>query len=273
MCFLVDVLSFTAKLYENFLDQNLPVCDEIITLCLNSELFQAQKIDLLLRSFANKDNKYKTYKHRFICAGIVKTDESESQFLELKDDFLKHYECRRKFFKHSAEQRQMMSESICEANIQNLTLFSMVFDMFNSNHQNDIKKFKCIDLGKMNIDESQKLGEKSSFILYNCARITAILDKFYSYVDQGSYEKLKDINDLDFYHLLKTDYERKICSNFLFNCESIFEEIYQSLTKKEKNAIQIRINISKLLVFINDLINNFSKYYSKIHIIEVKFLT
>ncbi|RNA17721.1 DALR anticodon-binding domain-containing, partial [Brachionus plicatilis] len=264
----LDVLPLTAELYKNFLNENLPVYDGIQTLCLNSELFQAQKIDLLLRSFSDIDHKHKRYEHGFICTGIVKIDENEPSYFDLRDDFLKHYECRQKFFKYSAEQRQMMSEQICEVNIQNLTLFSLVYDMFNSNHQTDIKKFKCIDLEKIKIDENQKLGEQSSFILYNCARISAILDKFYSNVDQGLFEKLKNTDDLDFYNLLKTNYERKICSNFLFKCESIFDEIYQSLTISGKNSVQIRINISKLLCFTNDLFNHFSKYYSKIRIIE-----
>ena len=265
-------MPLTAELYKDFLNRNLPEHGELITLCLNSELFQAQKIDLLLRSFSEIDNKHKTYKHRFISTGIVKIDENEPNYLDLKDDFLKHYENRHAFFKNSAEQRQMTTENICEANIQNLTIFSIVFDMFNTNHQNDIIKFRCIDSERTKTFDNQKLGEQSSFILYNCARISAILDKFNSFVDQGFFEKLKNSDDLDFYSLLKSDFERKICSNFLFKCETIFDEIYNSLTMNENNSIQIRLNISKLFSFINDLINYFSKYYSKIHIIEVNFL-
>lgn len=264
-------MSLTAELYKDFLNQNLPEHDEIITLCLNSELFQAQKVDLLLRSFSEVDNKHKTYKHRFISTGIVKIDENEPNYLELKDDFLKHYENRRTFFKHSAEQRQMTTENICEANIQNLTIFSILYDLFNTNHQNDIIRFRCADLERIKNFDSQKLGEQSSFILYNCARISAILDKFNSFVDQGFFEKLKNSDDLDFYNLLKSDFERKMCSKFLFKCEAIFDEMYRSLTINEAKSVQIRFNLSRLLSFINDLINYFSKYYSKIHIIEVNF--
>ena len=168
------------------MNENLENNKRILTLCMNSEFYMHQKIDLILRAIQKNDENHKTYDHMFICTGNVRIEENES---DISSDFLYHYETRKKFFKYSAEQRQMISEELSDANIENLTLFSIVFDLFNSNHQTDIKKFKCIDLEQMELDDRVKLGEQSSFILYNCARISAILEKFNSFVKQGRHSK------------------------------------------------------------------------------------
>ncbi|CAF0781654.1 unnamed protein product [Brachionus calyciflorus] len=264
----VDSVMITGLCYQEFLTKNLKNSSKILTICLNSEFFQHQKFDLILRAFNGNEESHKFYTHNFICTGNVKVDENETSTIKVTNDFFDHYRSRKEFFKYSAEQRQMTPEELSEANIENLTLFSIIFDLFNTNHQIDIKKFKYIDLSQMELDDKVKLGEQSSFILYNCARISAIFDKFDTYVKQGRFNELPKIDDLDFFTLLKTDYEKKICSQFLFKFESIMDEIYDSLNQIKDSSLQIKINISKLFSFMSDLINQFSKYYSKIHILE-----
>jgi hypothetical protein len=108
---------------------------------------------------------------------------------------------RKKYFEYAAKQRQMISNDLNQSNINNLTLFSIVFDLFSANHQNDLGKFKLADFYKVealsaqsdNDDSDQfdedentlKMCEQSSFILYNCARLNAIIEKFQIMVKKG----------------------------------------------------------------------------------------
>lgn len=92
-----------------------------------------------------------------------------------------HLDSREKFFRDSAEQRSLISDDLCEQNIRNFTKFSLVFDLLSTNHSNEIKRFKIMPENADNC-----LSEHSSFILYNCARIKAILDKHENLVNQGN---------------------------------------------------------------------------------------
>lgn len=131
-----------------------------------SEYYQRQKVDLLSR--VNQ----REYNVKYCCIGNVNSQDDQTAQA--------HIDSREKFFRDSAKQRNLVSDNLSEKNIKNFTKFSLVFDLLITNHSNDIKKFKIMP---ENADDC--LSEHSSFILYNCARIKAILDKFQNLVNQG----------------------------------------------------------------------------------------
>ncbi len=183
--------------FENFIE-NKSNSNFLFNLCLNAEYLQRQKVDLLARMVNKKnDNPLETNKLKYICTGSVKIhsetliDEKDSKLI---NDSLYNYKSREKYFRYAAEQRQKISnESIYEENIKNLTLFSIVYDLLNTKHHNDINKFKIIDPSQLNVelydfddlDQELKLSEQSSFILYNCARLNAIVEKYDSNISNG----------------------------------------------------------------------------------------
>lgn len=82
---------------------------------------------------------------------------------------------------------------------------------------------------------------------------------------------MPSINDINYVIQLNSDFERKLCYDFLFKYESIFDELHESLNldnASSEKSLQIKLNTTKLIKFLVDLSNLVSKYYSKIHILE-----
>lgn len=182
------------------------------------------------------------------------------------DSILSAYELRERYFKYSAEQRQLLPDEFNSSNMRHLTQFSFSFDLLSSTLQGDLTKFKLAEFAQTECGDGLKLCEQSSFILYNCARLNAIIEKFDSLVQRGVYEKLPDASSLDFDTLLKTDSERKlICDQLLFKLDSILIDLINLDTGY---SMLSKVNVSRLIKFACDLSAQFSKYYSKIHILE-----
>jgi hypothetical protein len=79
------------------------------------------------------------------------------------------------------------------------------------------------------------------------------------------------INDINYFLQLNSDFEKKLCQDFLFKYESIYDELHESLNLDNAlshKSLQVKLNITKLFKFLVDLSNLVSKYYSKIHILE-----
>ena len=68
-----------------------------------------------------------------------------------------------------------LSSEMCETNVKLLTLCSVTFDLLKVSHHSDIKLQTCNFMNE----------HDSSFLLYNCARISTILTKFNYMVTQG----------------------------------------------------------------------------------------
>lgn len=145
----------------------------LIQICSNGELYQRQKADLLTRAFRRRVKN--DFDSRYVCVGHVSGPDT----LEL-------YAQREAYFRSAAVQRQMIAdESLVESNLESLSLFSIVYDLLGSGHHKDVK------LASIELDDvgQAKLSEQAAFVLYNCARLNAILDKFNSRVSQGRNEK------------------------------------------------------------------------------------
>ena len=80
---------------------------------------------------------------------------------------------------------------------------------------------------------------------------------------------MPSVNEINYYLMLNTDFEKKLCQEFLFKYESLFDELGQQLNANPVGeSIQVKLNITKLFKYLVDLTNLVSKYYSKIHILE-----
>jgi hypothetical protein len=196
----VDDLSSVFGSYERFLTGKHS--NRILSICTNSEFFKRQKVDLLSRVILDKEETKATSRvSKYICIGAVKTDLNTNSNSDNQDCIL-NYEMRKKYFEYAAKQRQMISNDLNQSNVNNLTLFSIVFDLFSANHQNDVSKFKLAGFYKVEAlseqnqaecsndedefdDNNLKMCEQSSFILYNCARLNAIIEKFQTLVKKG----------------------------------------------------------------------------------------
>lgn len=140
---------------------------KFLHVCTNAELYQRQKVDLIVRALEPDMDCYVKY----ICVGQVKGEDSMVAYLQ-----------REEYFRYAAVQRQMIpDEKLVEKNLASLTLFSIVYDLFATGHHKDMC-MSSVDLERL---AEMKLGEQASFVLYNCARLNAILDKFQSRVKQG----------------------------------------------------------------------------------------
>ena len=175
---------------------------------------------------------------------------SINEFLKLKE----------KFFQESTAQRKALSNELCEANVRLLTLCSITFDLLKVSPSNDIK------LQTNNFANEHD----SSFLLYNCARISAILNKFNYLIAQGVYPVLPEIETINFEDSLKHALEKRLCNEFLFKFEDQLKELKLNLIDIAKfERLQLKFNIHKLCRFLFDFSKLFSSYYSKIKVLEV----
>ena len=276
--------------FENFLKSK--TSNRVLNLCTNSELFQRQKLDLISRKLASTTALLEKTQIKYICTGTVKTDLSNDSSVSLdqdNQDSIYNFQKREKYFQHAAEQRQMISSELNKFNVDNLTLFSIVFDLLGTNHQNDLNKLKLAEflriesMCKVHQDDQDssddedrscfKACEQSSFILYNCARLNTIIEKFQSLVKKGVYKEISSIEEFNFYSLLKSDYEKKLCEEYLFKFEAILVDMNKVIClDQSQNVLSIKINTARLLKFLSEFCNQFSKYYSKVQILEVIFI-
>ena len=241
----------------------------MVHLCTNSEYFSRQKVSLLSKAIVSNDDlslnaQIKQTQFKFVCIGSVKALES---------NVFSNYKQREAYFRYASNQRQILSDSTNEKNVETLTRFSFIYDMLSTNHCVDIKKFAHVDMNEIELNNDLKAFEQSSFVLYCCARMNTILEKFDSMVAQGIYKHpLTPLNELNFFNLLKHDLEKKLCLDYLFKYEGYLNEIRDSLCSTASESIKLeKVQCNKLLKMVVDMSNLFSKYYSKIHILEVIF--
>lgn len=137
-----------------------------IQVCSNGEIYQRQKADLLVRALLGSNQVYSV---QYVPIGHVNGPNA-----------LECFSRREAYFKEAAIQRQMIpDENLVESNLESLSLFSIVYDLLGTGHHKDVK------INSTENSELGKLSEQSSFVLYNCARLNAILEKFNTRVKQG----------------------------------------------------------------------------------------
>jgi hypothetical protein len=161
--------------YEEFLES--ANSNEIIHICLHSEFNHRQKVDLISRITSKKSSISSSY----ICIGNVRLDNDNN---ENDSVLIEHIEAREKCFKYAADQRPRLPDEISEKNIKMLTKFSILYDLVNISHQNELKQFKSNNEAEFNNNTSE-FKKASSFVLYNCARLNAIIEKFESLEESG----------------------------------------------------------------------------------------
>ena len=85
---------------------------------------------------------------------------------------------------------------------------------------------------------------------------------------KGAYPAdMLDFETLDFAKLFKTDFERNLCCKYLCEYEKMAQDLNKSLF--EEGTLLVKLNLDKHLRYLNEMINLFSKYYNKVHVLEV----
>ena len=137
-----------------------------IQVCSNGEIYQRQKADLLVRALLGSNQVYNV---QYVPIGHVNGPNALECFSQ-----------REAYFREAAIQRQMIpDENLVESNLESLSLFSIVYDLLGTGHHKDVK------LNAIENSELAKMNEQSAFVLYNCARLNAILEKFNTRIKQG----------------------------------------------------------------------------------------
>ena len=70
--------------------------------------------------------------------------------------------------------------------------------------------------------------------------------------------------------MLSTDFELNLCEKYLFKYDEIIQDLIKCLDDTNSNlSLQINIKLVKLFKFLEETAHQFSKYYSKVHVLEV----
>ncbi|XP_074100607.1 DALR anticodon-binding domain-containing protein 3 [Cotesia typhae] len=110
-------------------------------------------------------------------------------------------------------------------------------------------------------DKAGTCNRGGTFVLYNLARITKILDKFQYQVDAGKYPKLWDIDKVDL-HLLDSEEEWNLIYNYIYDYPFILKRIIEI----EANG-HCKIHPQLLIAFLLNLCQKFSNYYRRCRIL------
>ena len=76
------------------------------------------------------------------------------------------------------------------------------------------------------------------------------------------------MENLNFHELLSSEMERSLCEKHLFKLGSSIKDLNNSI-RNDHHELEIRLGLAQLVRFSAELSNSFSKYYSKVHILEV----
>ncbi|XP_015434907.1 PREDICTED: DALR anticodon-binding domain-containing protein 3 [Dufourea novaeangliae] len=108
-------------------------------------------------------------------------------------------------------------------------------------------------------DKSTTNTKGASFILYNAARIAAIIEKYTDKRSIGEYPNLPDISDVNF-SLLNQEEEWDLIYNFIIG----YQEIVKDCIKYEPT---FQVNPQIICIFLSRLSQKFSVYYRRIRIL------
>jgi arginyl-tRNA synthetase len=97
-------------------------------------------------------------------------------------DINEYYKEKEESYRKSSIERKVLPADLCEDNVKTLTLSSIIFNLLKVNHTNTVKL-------QRQSQNSSNCEHDSAFLLYSCARISAILNKFDSLVKQGKVGK------------------------------------------------------------------------------------
>ncbi|XP_028414459.1 uncharacterized protein LOC114537597 [Dendronephthya gigantea] len=119
---------------------------------------------------------------------------------------------------------------------------------------------------KLDVTESNDVPpscRQALFVLYNCARLAKILEKYQYEIDQGTYPPLPHVKDIDF-SLLKDQIEWELVLKYVANYPIIVNNVASSV--KNPSGL-IRCTSSKIPQFLVSLSQAISSYYSRVRIL------
>ncbi|CAK9824285.1 DALR anticodon-binding domain-containing protein 3 [Anthophora retusa] len=219
--------------------------------CKVSEEHSDNKFVFTTKSQGNVEKNYEKY----VC-GVVKNTETNCKETNLRwQDYIKNKVAE---LKELNEQKYFETqECIVKAEdyfIEKLAQATATFELLSA------KPSRPVFIGcNFATDKNTTNTKGASFILYNTARITAIIERYNDKKLRGEYPELVHINDVDF-SLLKQEEEWELVYNFIIGYQGMIKDCL-----KLKPTFQINPQI--ICIFLSRLCQKFSIYYRRIRIL------
>ncbi|KOC60666.1 DALR anticodon-binding domain-containing protein 3 [Habropoda laboriosa] len=219
--------------------------------CEVSEEHSDRKFIFTTKSQGNMEKNYEKY----VC-GVVKNTETNCKEINLKwQEYIKNKveELKelneQKYFE--AQECTMKAEDYF---LEKIAQATVKFELLSA------KPSRPVLIGcNFATDKSPTNTKGASFILYNAARITAIIDKYNDKRLRGEYPNLVHINDVDF-SLLKQEEEWELVYNFIIG----YQEMIKDCLKLDPI---FQTNPQVICIFLSRLCQKFSIYYHRIRIL------
>lgn len=138
--------------------------------------------------------------------------------------------------------------------IKALTAAAVRFEILSTNNLSPLK---------INLANDQLDTKGGVFLVYNYSRLSTLFENFENAVQSGKYEPLPSHGDIDF-NLLQESEEWELVFNYLLMYPAV---IFDSIKNLQLKTAKFPIQASKLCQFMQDLSNDFSSYYNRVHIL------
>ncbi|XP_011641656.1 DALR anticodon-binding domain-containing protein 3 isoform X2 [Pogonomyrmex barbatus] len=211
--------------------------------CTNKYIFTSKSEGLI-------DEGYKKY----VC-GIVKNSQTNSketcftweQYIKYKMNQLAELS-EHKFIENEKNNAK-------DFFLHNLANAVIIFELMT------VKPSRSVIIGNNNVEDDRNITNTrgASFVLYNTARIAAIIAKYNEKVSRGEYPSLPDIKNVDFSQLQEEE-EWELIFNFVFG----YSQMINDCLKCEPNFY---IYPQVVCLFLLRLCQKFSVYYRKVRIL------
>lgn len=172
-----------------------------------------------------------------VVKGDTKKKDCQTSFLQVYNQFFSH------FNSISLERSSSNSEQKRIENVHSATVAELQFQLLSNNTNQPV----VLDVN----------NNKSSFVLYNYARIAQL---FRAFKEKYGGEISQDVSQVDF-GLLQEEEEWELVFNYLMQYESV---VCSTLDNNDESNIKL----GKLCAFYSCLANTFSRYYNRVHILR-----
>ncbi|KAG7190263.1 hypothetical protein KM043_006382 [Ampulex compressa] len=209
-----------------------------------SDIDNAKKFIFTTKSQGNIEKNYEKY----VC-GVVKNAATNTKEISLTwDDYIKN---KVKVLTELNGHKDLGNEFLNDAAKATAT-----FELLT------VKPSRPVFIGiNTNAERSMISTKGACFVLYNTARIIAIISKYYNRQSSGEYPSMPNIEDVDFSQLMEEE-EWELVYNFVLG----YPQMIKDCIRHDTN---FRINPQCVCLFLLRLCQKFSIYYRKIRILTL----
>ncbi|XP_067854516.1 DALR anticodon-binding domain-containing protein 3 isoform X2 [Heptranchias perlo] len=247
-----EALRQIAELQRTILQADSEQCLVIHVVGCEEE-FQQQKIDLLWQ-ILNAGMDQVTQRH-LVC-GPVRIAGENSHL-----NAVQYFQFRRSQMQEASVMKYgslVQGDSWAEI-ISSMTSATIRFELLATAHRSPLN----LDLTEA-VNISTKGTRSGAFVMYNCARLATLFDRFNKSVQQGLYPKFPETSQLNF-SALQEEGEWLLLYNYIIPFRDVLCQTTQSLSSAK--GIHLTVNTETVCKFLVNLGMDFSSYYNRVHIL------